>query len=71
MSPLNLLSCSVVDGQKSVYFVRVLETPRPRWTTYDAVEIGLAPSDIVPAFIQESSWTSPVWCESDPMAKSK
>ena len=69
MSPLNLLSCSVVDGQKSVYYVRVLEIPTPRWTTYDAVELGLPPSDMVPATIQERAWTSPIWYETEPMAK--
>ena len=45
----------------AVYYVRVLEIPTPRWSTYDAVKMGLPPSDLVPATIQERAWTSPVW----------
>jgi hypothetical protein len=45
----------------AVYYVRVLEIPTPRWSTYDAVALGLPPSDLVPATIQERAWTSPIW----------
>jgi hypothetical protein len=47
--------------QSAVYYVRVLEIPTPRWSTYDAVKLGQAPSDLVPATIQERAWTSPIW----------
>ena len=47
--------------QSAVYYVRVLEIPTPRWSTYDAVALGLPPSDMVPATIQERAWTSPIW----------
>ena len=50
-----------VAGQDAVYYARVLEIPTPRWSTYDAVELGLPPSDKVPATIQERAWTSPIW----------
>jgi len=48
-------------GENAVYYVRVLEIPTPRWSTYDAVKLGQAPSDMVPATIQERAWTSPIW----------
>ena len=57
-------------GQNAVYYVRVLEIPTPRWSTYDAVKLGLPPSDMVPATIQERAWTSPIWyAAAKPMAK--
>ncbi len=48
-------------AQNAVYYVRVLEIPTPRWSTFDAVALGLPPSDMVPATIQERAWTSPIW----------
>jgi hypothetical protein len=45
----------------ALYYVRVLEIPTPRWTTYDAVRNNLALLDDVPATIQERAWTSPIW----------
>ena len=47
--------------QHALYYVRVLEIPTPRWTTYDAVRNNLAPLEDVPATIQERAWTSPIW----------
>ena len=47
--------------QKAVYYVRVLEIPTPRWTTYDAVRNNLALPTDVPATIQERAWSSPIW----------
>ena len=39
--------------QRAVYYVRVLEIPTPRWSTYDAGRNNLPLSDLVPATIQE------------------
>jgi hypothetical protein len=48
-------------ARPALYYVRVLEIPTPRWTTYDAVRNDLALLDDVPAMIQERAWTSPIW----------
>ncbi len=43
------------------YYIRILEIPTPRWTSYDAVRYGLKRPDDVPATTQERVYTSPVW----------
>jgi hypothetical protein len=47
--------------QPAFYYVRALEIPTPRWTTYDAKVFGVKRPDDVPASIQERAYTSPVW----------
>jgi hypothetical protein len=55
--------------QKAVYYVRVLEIPTPRWTTYDSARNNLPLSPSVPATLQERAWSSPIWYT--PAAKNK
>ncbi len=48
-------------AERAFYYVRVLEIPTPRWTTYDAVRFGLPLPTEVPAIVQDRAYTSPVW----------
>ena len=48
-------------GQRALYFVRVLENPTCRWSTWDALRAGVEPHPDLPKTIQERAWTSPIW----------
>ena len=48
-------------GQRAFYYVRVLENPKCRWSTWDAVRAGVAPRPGIPATIQDRAWSSPIW----------
>ncbi len=47
--------------QRAFYYTRVLEIPTPRWSTYDAVKLGIALPRDVAATIQERAFASPIW----------
>ena len=47
--------------ESAFYYVRVLEIPTPRWTTYDAAFFGIKRPDNVPATLQDRAYTSPIW----------
>ena len=48
-------------GQEAFYYVRVLENPVCRWSTWDAVKNGEEPRSDIDSTIQERAWSSPIW----------
>ena len=57
-------------SQHAVYYVRALENPSCRWTTWRAIQLGEEPPTVgapnripydIPATIQERVWSSPIW----------
>ena len=50
-------------GQSAFYYVRVLQNPTCRWSTYDALRLGRDPDPRVPATIRERVWSSPIWID--------
>jgi hypothetical protein len=47
--------------QRAFYYVRVLEIPTPRWSTYDAFRFGIDIPEGAPVSTQERAYTSPIW----------
>jgi len=56
--------------QKAFYYVRVLEIPTPRWTTFDAMLFDRDIPEGAPESIQERAYTSPIWYAPDLQAVS-
>ena len=48
-------------GQRAFYYVRVLQNPTCRWSTWDAIRAGTPPNPGLPPTIQERAWSSPIW----------
>ena len=46
---------------KTFYYVRVLENPTCRWSTWDAIKAGYKPREGLHETIQERAWSSPIW----------
>ena len=46
---------------KAFYYVRVLENPTCRWSTWDALKAGVKPRPDLHETIQERAWSSPIW----------
>ena len=47
--------------QQAFYYVRVMENPSCRWSTWDALRAGVPPRPGVDATIQERAYSSPIW----------
>jgi hypothetical protein len=49
------------SGQTAFYYVRVLENPSCRWSSWDALRAGVAPREDIDATLQERAYSSPIW----------
>ena len=47
--------------EDAFYYVRVIEIPKPRWTTYDAAFYDIPLPDTVPPTVQDRAYTSAIW----------
>ena len=45
---------------RSFYYLRVLENPTCRWSTWDAIRAGVSPRSDMPKTLQERAWSSPI-----------
>ncbi len=49
--------------QRAFYYLRVLENPSCRWSTWDAIRNGTPPNPTLAKTIMERAWSSPIWYE--------
>lgn len=49
--------------QAASYYVRVLENPKCRWSTWDAVRNGTPPNPSMDSVLQDRAWSSPIWVQ--------
>ncbi|MBM4204067.1 MAG: DUF3604 domain-containing protein [Gammaproteobacteria bacterium] len=47
--------------ERAFYYARVIEIPRPRWSTYDMVYFGNEAPAETPRTLQDRAYTSPIW----------
>ena len=47
--------------QDAVYYARVIEVPRPRWTSKDAQFFNVNRPDNAPEQLQDRAYSSPIW----------
>jgi hypothetical protein len=55
-------------AERAYYYIRVIEIPTPRWTTYDAARFGGNVPDTVPSAVTQRAYTSPIWYTPNPEA---
>ncbi len=52
-------------GESAAYYVRVLENPTCRWSSWDALKAGTEFHPDLPTTIKERAWSSPIWTSSN------
>lgn len=52
-------------AEHAFYYARVLENPSCRWSTWDALRLGIEPNPDLAVTHQERAWSSPIWYEPD------
>lgn len=53
-------------AQSAAYYVRVLENPTCRWSTWDALKSEAERNPDLQATLKERAWTSPIWYDGQP-----
>lgn len=53
------------SGESAAYYVRVLENPTCRWSTWDALKAGTEFHPDLPTTTKERAWSSPIWTSSN------
>ncbi|MEK9823721.1 MAG: DUF3604 domain-containing protein [Gammaproteobacteria bacterium] len=48
-------------NEDAFYYVRIVQNPTCRWTTYDSIRLGQTPPKDSPATSTEMAWSSPFW----------
>ena len=52
-----------IPEQKAFYYVRAIEVPSPRWTSYDAAQFDVEMAPYVERTTQDRAYSSPIWDE--------
>ena len=47
--------------ENAFYYVRAVQNPTCRWSTYDSLRLGKIPRNDVPDTVTEMAWGSPMW----------
>jgi hypothetical protein len=48
-------------SRRAFYYLRAIENPTCRWSTWDAIRANVAPNPTLAPTIQERAWSSPIW----------
>ena len=49
------------SDQNAFYYVRVLQNPTCRWSSYDSLRLGIEPLETYAPTVSERAWSSPIW----------